>query len=134
MITLDKKYKTKSGLPVRIYCTDGGGDFPVHGSFFMDGIWQIGWWSKEGYSNNTGLESEFMLVEEKERIERTYWVNIYKESDDEALSNISHGYTTKEVANAAHYIQLGHIKDDDRIACVQLTISCEKGDGLEEES
>ena len=33
-IDINKKYKTRSGLPVRIYAVDGGGEYPVHGAVY----------------------------------------------------------------------------------------------------
>jgi len=35
-IDINKKYQTRSGLPVRIYATDGGGPFPIHGAVQTD--------------------------------------------------------------------------------------------------
>jgi hypothetical protein len=42
-ISKNKKYKTRSGLKVRIYATDGGGKQPVHGAI---GYATIGWSSE----------------------------------------------------------------------------------------
>jgi len=130
-ISLAKFYKTRSGRAARIYCVNSGGKFSVHGSVYSArrSEWDIMRWDAFGKCE----DNRYDLIEAKKFIKRTYWVNVYKECDDEALSNISYGYATKEAANAAHYIQLGHIKDDDRIACVQVTLSCIEGDGLEEQ-
>jgi len=47
-IELNKKYKTRDGLPVRIYSIDNGGDCPVHGSCHENGIWHSESWSEIG--------------------------------------------------------------------------------------
>ncbi len=39
MISKDKTYCTRGGQEVRIYATDAGGLFPVHGAIFQDGTW-----------------------------------------------------------------------------------------------
>lgn len=39
MIDMNKKYKTKDGKPVRIYATDCGGGWPVHGAYLDDNVW-----------------------------------------------------------------------------------------------
>jgi hypothetical protein len=35
----NKTYKTRSGFPYRNYCTDAGGDYPIHGAFLSNGKW-----------------------------------------------------------------------------------------------
>lgn len=49
MIDMNKEYVTKGeGLPVRIYCTDAGGDFPVHGAILRGGEWLVMYWTACG--------------------------------------------------------------------------------------
>lgn len=52
-ISMDKKYKTKSGLPVRILCIDRGGFSPVIS--ILGKRQYIHAWSKEGISCNPNL-------------------------------------------------------------------------------
>lgn len=55
MISKDKQYQTKSGKPVRIYATDGGGEYPVHGAIYDEntGTWSVEHWRiNGGYNNN----------------------------------------------------------------------------------
>jgi hypothetical protein len=50
MIDITKKYQTRSGLPVRIYATDGGGERPVHfAAQNKDGTWTNFSATDEGY-------------------------------------------------------------------------------------
>ena len=36
MISKDKQYKTRDGREVRVYATDGAGEFPIHGAVLND--------------------------------------------------------------------------------------------------
>jgi hypothetical protein len=40
--------QTVEGNPVRIYATDAGGDFPVHGAVYQIGCWNIKSWTMTG--------------------------------------------------------------------------------------
>jgi len=42
--------KTKDGRPVRIYATDGGGLYPIHGAIWMNSEegWRVATWTKGG--------------------------------------------------------------------------------------
>lgn len=56
MIELNKKYRTRSGQQVRLYATDAGEIFPVHGAISTDGEnWFSRSWTKEGrlYADET---------------------------------------------------------------------------------
>jgi hypothetical protein len=66
MIDLTKKYQTRSGLPVRIYAVDGGGTYPVHGSFLEAGTYFIVQWMSDGCFCPGGVESSCDLVPVKE--------------------------------------------------------------------
>lgn len=37
MIDKNKKYRTRDGKEVRIYCTDGRGLYPIHGAILIKG-------------------------------------------------------------------------------------------------
>jgi hypothetical protein len=64
MISLDKKYKTKSGQEVRIYSIDGGGEYPVHGAFLAPGgYFTSAAWTEEGLYSRAALNSLFNLEE-----------------------------------------------------------------------
>ena len=132
-IEMGKEYVTRRGDPVRIYCVDGGGVYPVHGSIYMDNEWHILRWDDFGVRNTHGLH-QYELRELREQIKRTYWVNVYNKNEHANLANISYGFTSKEAADEGYLKDLEDgVKEVDRLACVQVTLSCMEGDGLEEE-
>ena len=115
MIDKSKQYRTRDGREVRIYATDGGGD-TVHGAVLYEGTyWRQHCWSLCG-QYDINRESHLDLIEVKPRIKRTVWVNVYPlhvgfrtyEAKSDAIANRDHGC----------------------IACVELTIDCEEGEGL----
>ena len=69
-ISKSKKYRTRSGLPVRIYATDGTGDFSIHGAIkYQGGRLQDGWfmeaWLKDGICSSFEPYGEYDLIEIK---------------------------------------------------------------------
>jgi len=116
MIDINKKYRTRDGNEVRIYATDGGGLFPVHGAIRLNGGWESTSWTKSGvlYVND---ESCVDLIEVRPRIKRSYWVNLYP-SSNWTLDL----FDTREKAD-------GHAGAS-RVACVRVEIDCEHGEGL----
>jgi hypothetical protein len=120
MISKDKQYRTRNGLEVRIYATDSGGDYPVHGAVKNEsGKWKPIRWTRVGLYNIHGPFSKFDLFEVKPRIKRTLWVNLYR-------AGYGGLHPSKEVADEMTLL--------DRIACVTVEIDCEEGEGLEEEN
>lgn len=52
MIDMNKRYRIKGGNRVRIYATDGGTQYPVHGAYWVDGIgWKGEFWGEDGRAN-----------------------------------------------------------------------------------
>lgn len=49
-IEVGKTYKTRGGLPVRIYAVDGYGIYPIHGAILRDYGWEICKWTSDGKS------------------------------------------------------------------------------------
>lgn len=115
MIDPKRKYRTRDGREVRIYATDGGGDHPVHAAIKNTD----GWKGFQFQADGTWCEFETSsdLIEVKPRIQREVWANVYPDVA-ECLY-----YTTKKRADE------GAVPS--RIACVKLTIDCEKGTGLD---
>ena len=63
-VNKDKKYKTRDGREVRVYATDMGGEYPVHGAWKDDDVWVCDTWRDDGgYHYNGNGESETDLVE-----------------------------------------------------------------------
>lgn len=116
IISMDKKYKTRDGRDVRIYCTDAGGVYPVHIAIKReDGTWEISVRTKEG-NYNTYSTHKLDLVEVRPRIRREFWMNIYP--------NENFGPVHKTHTDARRF------SDEDCIARVKVTIDCEEGEGL----
>ena len=113
MISMDKQYRTKSGYAVRIYAVDGRGDYPVHGAILNCNMWVVGTWAANGkrVMEKTGHND---LIEVKPRIQREYWVNVFK------FKHMVSIHFDKKFAD----------QNRDRIACVKITIDCEEGEGL----
>jgi len=116
MVDKDKQYRTKTGFAVRIYATDGGGTYSVHGAILKNGEWGFFRWNKYGvdiYGSHDGDN----LVEVKPRIKRTFWFNIVSETQGATI-----GCLSKEHAD--------RLQAPNRIACVKVEIDCEEGEGL----
>ena len=64
MIDKNKQYKTRSGLPVRIYATNDVCDYPVRGAYFDDDEWLNFYWTKDGLTFiNQLADCELDLIE-----------------------------------------------------------------------
>lgn len=113
MIDKTKQYKTRSGLPVRIYATDSGGNYPVHGAILKNGRWVQHSWTSEGKRLTRGTCSSD-LIEVKPRIQKTMWLNVY--------NYMCKGHVSREEAD--------RIAAPNRRACIQIEIDCEEGEGL----
>ena len=121
MIEIGKTYQTTSGYPVRIFCTDGGGTYPVIGAVFMNGAWQPLSWTSEGFFNRVkGLGSSHDLVEVKSKCTVTFWGNVYPIEDGFYI--IAH--RTKERADDNYSRK--------RVACLEFTREFSEGEGLDE--
>lgn len=113
----NKQYRTYDGRDVRIYSTDGGCPYSVHGAILFDGGWEMQTWTMKG---KTFLyeESGSDLIEVKPRIKRDIWVNEYRYCNGQRNWV---AFDTRDEADS---------EPAARIACVKLTIDCEEGEGL----
>lgn len=114
MISKDKTYCTRGGKQVRIYATDAGGLFPVHGAILCDGLWIGMKWTCDGHTHFTQNNAHISmddLAEVKPRHKRTVWLHVFKDSvvcaTDIAYYNITN-----------------------RIACIKVDLDFEEGEGL----
>jgi hypothetical protein len=112
-VSIDKKYETAGGREVIIYAIHDIGRHPVHGAYTECDVWLTESWTRQGMCSNG--YSSFDLIEVKPRIKRTGWLNIYPGY----TSSLYDSRATAEVC-AAH----------DRMACIEITIDCEEGEGL----
>lgn len=85
MIDINKKYKTRCGYPVRVYCTDAGGPYPVHAAYYDNG-WFVSSYTEFGGAEDGGHGS-IDLIE----------VNPYAhiKIDDRVIVRDNHGYIEK---------------------------------------
>ncbi len=114
-VEIGKQYKTKASDEVRIYATDCGGEYPIHGAYRIGDIWLNQSWTADGKAV-VGQSALSDLIEVKPRIQREVWLNVYPEKVQDCTHN------TKELADKNCC--------GDRIACVKITIDCEEGEGL----
>ena len=114
MIDKNKQYRTRNGLPVEIYATDRGGNYPVHGALLDGGIWCPRSWTSEGNLVACQL-NDLDIIEVKPRIQLTAWINIYPDG----LSGV---HRTREQADEH--------AGPHRKACIRIPIDCEEGEGL----
>lgn len=70
-----EELQTRDGRAVRIYATDGIGNFPIHGAVFTEEKWAIAVWMKDGSFCSTTFCSQSDLVRKPRRV--TGWVNLY---------------------------------------------------------
>lgn len=118
-ISMNKEYQTRDGRAVRIYAVDGVGSYPVHAAMDCDGGWVQREWVLNGRRHSDGTESPTDLIEVKPRIKNTVWLNVY---DDGSVD----GLTTRGGSDSI-------VAYDKRIACIEVPIDCEHGEGLEDE-
>lgn len=117
MISKDKTYRTRDGREVRIYAVDGGGVCPIQGAYLHDNRWILASWTAQGMRTTDEELYDSDLIEVKPRIQREYWMNIYETNEYVGI------YDSKALADAG--------ANRSRIACIKITIDCEKGEGLE---
>jgi hypothetical protein len=117
MIDINKTYRTRDGREVRIYATDGRGEFQIHGAIKTDIGWSCSEWKLNGqsYANRSGPND---LIEVRQRHKRTVWLNIHPRT--------AKIYGSKELAD----IEAQSFSYKDRIACIKVELDFEEGEGL----
>lgn len=55
ILRVGERYATLENKPVRIYCTDAGGPYPVHGAIWSDFFerWRIMRWTPRGRASRS---------------------------------------------------------------------------------
>jgi hypothetical protein len=79
-ISKDKQYTTREGFPYRCYATDGDGDYPVHGAFFLENSWRVIRHTEYGRAFTSG-EDKYDLVEVKPRMKFERWVVLHRNGE-----------------------------------------------------
>jgi len=108
MIDINKKYRTRDGLEVRIYATDGWSASPIHGAIKVEGEWRFSCWSTSGIHHQ---DRAYDLIEVILRHKRTVWLHVFKNS-------------TVCATEEAYY------EITNRIACIKVELDFEEGEGL----
>lgn len=125
-LDFSKPITTRDGRAVRILCTDlvrkqdrrvetetivaiVGGEVM---EYYADGVW-----------SRNGVHPEHNLINPRPRVKRTVFLNVYPESDVVEYTVCAH--LSKEKADKA---AMGTTK---RLACVEVSIDCDEGEGLE---
>jgi len=116
MISKDKQYVTRGGLEVRIYATDGLGEYPVHGAYWVHGNWVNTSWTLDGLYSSDLSSSKMDLVEVKPRHQRTVWINCYPGGNNDCSHN--------KLEDANRHAGPA------RIACIQVELDFAEGEGL----
>ena len=119
MIDINKQYRTRDGREVRIYATDRGGCWPVHGAIKTkdSGVWVNYCWS----ANGSALYSELDLIEVRPRHTQTLWTNVYRDKRDVVVfGQLFFTRETADIYNVHH----------NRIACIKVELDFEEGEGL----
>lgn len=61
-ISMDKKYTTRDGRPVRIYAVDASGDYPIHGAIYDGKLWNVSCWTHDGHYSKDDEYSFLNLI------------------------------------------------------------------------
>lgn len=115
-ISMDKEYTTKSGDWVKLYHHERG---RIMGAHRDDNGLHVRWWFADTGGCASGPDLD--LIEVKPRIKRTVWLHIY-EHNIHALGDADQPFFYNDDGNLTP-----------RIACIQVDIDCEHGQGLEDE-
>jgi hypothetical protein len=115
LVSIDKTYKTKCGYEVKIYAIYENQTSGVHGAYFQHGMWCATTWKLSGFYLISEQKHDLNLVEVKPRIKRTFWVNLYSD-------NRVGLYYSRKSADAFTL--------SERLACREIHIDCEEGEGL----
>jgi hypothetical protein len=122
VIDLEQKYTNKRNDEIKLSHIDRGS---VYGWVKIGIDWCPHQWDEKTGELLWYALNVYDLAEEKPRIKRTVWVNVYKD----CISI----HSTKDFADV-HYRSCGradfHDRGGGRIACVKVEKDCEEGEGL----
>ena len=106
--------QTRWGRPVRIYATDGGGGYPIHGAIQIGESWISRSWSKDGLQCE-GMQNDVDLIVKPRTIELDLWLNVYPDGS----CTVYQGRDNADLRGAL-----------DRVACINLKRIITEGEGL----
>jgi len=73
--TKPETLQLRGGGEFRIYATDCGGEYPIHGAILIDGSWKLTKWSVDGRRISVTTDCIYDLIRKPLRV--TGWVNVY---------------------------------------------------------
>lgn len=117
MIDKNKEYKTRDGREVRIYATDCGEGFPIHGAIRYEKGWSSETWTAEGRYGVSQTMQDLDLIEVKKT--ETIYIHVVK------YLGIGSSYVPYARANA-HTIEelidlFGFSKESELIEVIEKT-------------
>jgi len=112
-ISKDKQYKTREGREARIYATDGGGAYPVHGAVFKGGEWWPVRHTEIGRFNEAEKHG-YDLIEVKPRMKIERWALVERDG--------SYSLWLDKPSNASTVNAFG---------ITRITFEVEEGEGLD---
>jgi len=119
IIDKNRIYRTRDGREVRIYATDGGSRYPVHGAVCMDDGWLPRQWTEQGeLSNGRLVPSAHDLIEVRPRHKRTVWLNVH----------VNRSVIAHDLREEADKLFCKDVAP--RIACIKVDLNFEEGEGL----
>ena len=113
-ITMDGKYQTRDGRPVRVLCVDAECGQPVVA--IVAGYILLQFESDGRFFRNGDYQSEFDLIPVPEKRRIKFWVNVY----EPFRTSVIH----EDKASADAYA------NPDRIACLEIDREFPVGEGL----
>ena len=120
-VTMVKQYETVDGHKVRIYCTDGGGRFPVHGAMLEGDTWNPVEWLADGKWLSKGSPPTIRdLREVRPRIRQTMHLNVY-------------GGCMKNGATHSSRLSADEMGTSYRLACIAIDLDIPEGYGLDKD-
>ena len=116
IVEMGKEYRLASGALYRLFCVDGGGNYPVLGAYLdpRDNLWTHIAHKSNGSSNMS--QDTYDLVEVKPRIKGEFWL---------AHLSREHVVALTEYPCATHTVW-----NVEPIAITHHTYDCEEGEGL----
>ena len=89
------KVQTRDGREVRIYATDAGGAYPVHGAIKLDHDWAFETWTLSGSYTNTEEDHRYDLTP----IPQVKYFNVYTSKN----GDVSFGCGFNNIGNAKYH-------------------------------
>lgn len=118
MIDWSKPVRTRDGREARVYSTDSGGTYPVHGAIkSLAGVWHMNQWTSSGECAGFRVDTSSDLVNVPRRVKVDCWLNVF---DNGVFCG---PWTTKREADMG-------LGAEFRIACIHVEREVEEGEGL----